>query len=222
MLDFYEIDLPYVDDNHKNLILKNFDNIWNIINCKILNLILSNELNPNVTDLCGNTLLHSFVRKKDLDLVKIMLKYKADPNILNNKLLKPIQCIDQEVLQNFFCNLCITGDKESILVLLRLGVKSNIFNKNHGDYPYNIAKDNKHYELMNIIKLYYTTTEEFYLLCPIWELNKFYKGKFIGEKKLFQDKSNKVIYGVWTDTKNWEVMKKNKRKNVRNNKFYHT
>lgn len=221
-MNFYEIDFPYVDDDHKNLIQKDFSNIWKVINAENLKELLLNKLDPNIKDFRGDTLLHSFVKKKDFDLVKILIKFKADPNLLNNEFLKPVQCICQNIIQNFFCYLCAEGQKEDIIILLKLGIKLNVYNKDYCNYPFNILKKNKHYELMSILNKYYSNTEEFKLLCPVWEVNSLYIGKFLGQKKMFQDRYNKVIYGIWTKNRRWEIMKKNKKKNFSKKKFYYT
>ncbi len=69
-----------------------------------LNLLLSNNVNPNIQDIKGETVLHKAVRKKDLELIRFLLDSGVDVNIENSQGLAPFD-LDKEIEKEIYKGL---------------------------------------------------------------------------------------------------------------------
>ena len=68
--------------------------IWDFCkNPAVQQLLLENGANPNQLSQYGSTLLHDAVNKADIERVKLLLKYKADPKMKNRAGLTPLQSL---------------------------------------------------------------------------------------------------------------------------------
>ena len=96
---------------------------------KILQLLLEKKADTEVKYQHGNTLLTKFAERRNLNLVKLFIKYGADVNITNNRGQTPLEIICEKLLSH--PNLKTTEEDIEVIELL-LENKANIEKKDKG------------------------------------------------------------------------------------------
>lgn len=86
---------------------------------KLIYLLLFYLSNPDIKDLHGWTLLHSYLGSEDIDIVKLLLKHKANPNLPNGLQILPLNDLFRRNLQQHLV-------RKNAKILLKHGANPNI------------------------------------------------------------------------------------------------
>ena len=79
-------------DEKRNTLL-NISSQCNLIS--FVSFLLNRGADPNIGNVYKNTPLHYALSHKNFDMATLLIKYKADENVLNNKDLPPWKCIGE-------------------------------------------------------------------------------------------------------------------------------
>ena len=90
--------------------------LLNLQSCNTIEYLLKEGVDPNAMDKYGSTLLHKFVMDRDIDAVKLLIKYNADCNIEDK--MNQRSALQLAALQGFFdaFYVMVTGSKVPVKI----------------------------------------------------------------------------------------------------------